>query len=43
MKLRVKNKQYKKWPSTKLFKNMWIFLQLAERVGGFILKRVLFI
>jgi hypothetical protein len=40
MKLRVKNKRNKKLPVIKLRKNRWIFLKLAEQVGGFILKRV---
>jgi hypothetical protein len=43
MKLKVKNKQNKKLPSTKLRKNRWIFLKLAKQVDGFILNRVLFI
>jgi hypothetical protein len=43
MKLRVKNKQNKKLPSTKLHKNRWIFLKLADWGNVFILKLVLFI
>jgi hypothetical protein len=43
MKLRLKNKQNKKWPSRKLHKNRWIFLKLADWGNVSILKRVLFI
>jgi len=43
MKFRLKNKQHKKEPSTKLCTNRWMFFKLAEQVSGFILKHVLFI